>query len=89
MYLSLWPMTRRERLRQGRAGLWSELLGHPPRIVPSGSMGTYAPTWSATVAAYQLVPLPAYPVNRARRLIKTPKAYWYDTGLALRLAGAT
>jgi predicted AAA+ superfamily ATPase len=27
-YLSLWPMTRRERLGQGRAGLSSELLGH-------------------------------------------------------------
>lgn len=35
----------------------------------------------------QLVPLPAYAVNRTKRLIKTPKAYWSDTGLALRLAG--
>ena len=40
-------------------------------------------------ASYQLVRLPAYSVNRTKRLIKTPKAYWSDTGLALRLAGAT
>ena len=28
-YLTLWPMTRRELLGLGRAGLWSELLGAP------------------------------------------------------------
>jgi len=175
-YLSLWPMTRRERLGQGRAGLWSELLGHPcerwPAIlndphpepadwrqtvgeggypVPAveysdptdraiwfdGYIRTYLerdlqdlssidnlvdfrrlmgaaclrlgqlvnqtelgrdvqlpqPTvrrWlNLLEASYQLVPLPAYSVNRTKRLIKTPKAYWSDTGLALRLAGAT
>lgn len=175
-YLSLWPMTRRERLGQGRAGLWSELLDHPcerwPEIltgsdpepadwrllasgggypVPSvehadptdraiwfdGYIRTYLerdlqdlssidnlvdfrrlmgaaclrlgqlvnqtelgrdvqlpqPTvrrWlNLLEASYQLVPLPAYAVNRTKRLIKTPKAYWSDTGLALRLAGAT
>ncbi len=38
-------------------------------------------------ASYQLVRLPAYAVNRTKRLIKTPKAYWVDTGLALHLAG--
>ena len=37
--------------------------------------------------SFQLVRLPAYSVNRTKRLIKTPKAYWCDTGLALRLAG--
>ncbi len=40
-------------------------------------------------ASYQLVRLPAYSVNRTRRLIKTPKLYWSDTGLALHLSGAT
>jgi len=40
-------------------------------------------------ASYQLVRLPAYAVNRTKRLIKTPKAYWSDTGLALHLAGET
>jgi predicted AAA+ superfamily ATPase len=39
--------------------------------------------------SYLLVRLPAYAVNRTKRLIKTPKAYWCDTALALRLAGAT
>lgn len=37
----------------------------------------------------QLVRLPAYSVNRTKRLIKSPKAYWSDTGLALALAGST
>ena len=38
---------------------------------------------------YQLVRLPAYAVNRTKRLIKSPKLYWADTGLALHLAGET
>jgi len=33
-----------------------------------------------------LVRLPAYAVNRTKRLIKSPKLYWNDTGLALNLA---
>lgn len=37
--------------------------------------------------SYQLVRVPAYSVNRTKRLIKTPKLYWCDTGLALHLAG--
>jgi len=40
-------------------------------------------------ASYQLVRLPAYAVNRTKRLIKTPKLYWADTGLAMHLAGET
>ena len=36
--------------------------------------------------SYQLVRVPAYAVNRTKRLIKTPKLYWADTGLALHLA---
>ncbi len=40
-------------------------------------------------ASYQLVRVPAYAVNRTKRLIKTPKVYWSDTGLALHLSGAT
>jgi predicted AAA+ superfamily ATPase len=38
-------------------------------------------------ASYQLVRLPAYAVNRTKRLIKAPKLYWADTGLALHLSG--
>ncbi len=40
-------------------------------------------------ASYQLVRLPAYAVNRTKRLIKSPKAYWADTGLGLHLAGTS
>ncbi len=36
--------------------------------------------------SYLLVRLPAYAVNRTKRLIKTPKLYWGDTGTALHLA---
>ncbi len=38
--------------------------------------------------SYLLVRLPAYSVNRTKRLIKTPKLYWGDVGLALHLAGS-
>jgi predicted AAA+ superfamily ATPase len=33
--------------------------------------------------------LPAYAVNRTRRLIKAPKLYWGDTAFALYLSGET
>lgn len=39
-------------------------------------------------ASYQLVRVPAYAANRTKRLIKAPKLYWADTGLALHLSGA-
>jgi len=35
--------------------------------------------------SYLLVRLPAYTVNRTKRLIKSPKLYWGDTGVALHL----
>lgn len=35
--------------------------------------------------SYLLVRLPAYAVNRTKRLIKAPKVYWGDTGVALHL----
>ena len=38
--------------------------------------------------SYLLVRLPAYAVNRTKRLIKAPKIYWGDTGLALHLTEA-
>ncbi len=37
--------------------------------------------------SYLLVRLPAYAVNRTKRLIKSPKLYWGDTGVALYLGG--
>lgn len=36
---------------------------------------------------YQTHRLPAYSVNPSKRLIKSPKIYWRDTGLAAYLAG--
>lgn len=39
--------------------------------------------------SYQLVRIEAYAVNRSKRLTKSPKYYWSDTGLALHLAGET
>lgn len=40
-------------------------------------------------ASYLAVRLPAYAVNRTKRLIKAPKLYWCDTALALHLSGET
>lgn len=37
--------------------------------------------------SYLAVRLPAYAVNRTKRLIKSPKLYWGDTGVALHLSG--
>lgn len=37
--------------------------------------------------SYQLVRVEPYSVNRTKRLIKSPKLYWADTGLALSLGG--
>jgi predicted AAA+ superfamily ATPase len=38
--------------------------------------------------SYLLVRLPAYSVNRTKRLVKSQKLYWGDTGVALHLAEA-
>ena len=38
--------------------------------------------------SFQLVRLEPYSVNRTKRLIKTPKLYWSDPGLALWLSGS-
>lgn len=37
--------------------------------------------------SYQVVRLPAYAMSRTKRLVKTPKLFWTDTGLAAHLAG--
>lgn len=39
--------------------------------------------------SYQLVRIEPYSVNRSKRLIKSPKLYWSDTGLAMHLAQET
>jgi len=38
--------------------------------------------------SYLLVRVPAYSVNRSKRLVKQPRLYWSDTGVALHLAEA-
>lgn len=40
-------------------------------------------------ASFLAIRLPAYAVNRTKRLIKAPKLYWCDAALALHLAGET
>lgn len=174
-YLTLWPMTRREQLGEGRGGVWEELLSTPdrewPELLASGpgpadwqaqakrggfptpalelendgdrsiwfdgyvrtylerdlrelssvssladfsrlmrvaslrlgqvvnqtELGRTVGLPQSTVhrwlnlleTSYVLVRLPAFTLNRAKRLIKSPKLYWSDTGLALHLAGGT
>jgi predicted AAA+ superfamily ATPase len=39
--------------------------------------------------SFQLVRLEPFSINRSKRLIKSPKLYWADTGLALYLGGQT
>ena len=39
--------------------------------------------------SFLLVRVPAYAANRTKRLIKSPKLYWGDVGIALHLAGLT
>lgn len=175
-YLTLWPMTRREQLGLGAAGIWGELLdtpvarwrdlvlaqvapyedwralarrgGYPrpavhlrtsaqrdewfagyvdtylERDIPDLSPIAHRPDFrrlmqslalrvgtlvnqtqlaretslpQTTVQRHlnlletscQLVRIPAYAASRAKRLIKTPKLFWSDTGLAMHLAGET
>lgn len=38
--------------------------------------------------SYLLVRLPAYAVNRTKRLVKSPRIFWGDTGVALHLGAA-
>jgi len=173
-YFALAPLTRREQLGMGAAGVWAELLATPPAAWPDLLRAQSAPPWpavaqrggypvpahelenpeqrgdwfaayattylerdlrqlsaverladmrrlmaaiclrvggllnqaelsrdlslpSSTVQrflnlleiSYQLVRVPGYSVNRTRRLIKSPKIYWSDTGLALHLSAET
>lgn len=38
--------------------------------------------------SYQLIRLPTFFVNRTKRLVRSPKIYWNDTGMALHVAGS-
>jgi predicted AAA+ superfamily ATPase len=172
-YVSLWPLTRRERMGLGKAGTWSELFESPvddwydlvaAQAVPAADwrdevrrggypvpahvlasdeartiwFGGYVQTYlerdlqdlaaidrlvdfqrlmqaaclrlgtlvnhaelardtaiprptvlrylNLLETSYQLFRLQPYSVNRTKRLIKAPRLYWSDTGLALFLA---
>jgi len=176
VHLTLSPLTRRERLGQGRAGLWSELISTPATSWPDlleastarredwrtlariggyptpahelndeedrdlwfgGFIRTYlerdlrdlasisSPTdfrrlmraaalrignlinqtelgrdigvpqptvhrhLDLLAVSHQLIRLEGYSSNRTTRLIKAPKLYWGDVGLAMHLAGET
>jgi hypothetical protein len=173
-YVTLWPLTRRERLGLGTSGCWSELVdapvtdwpeilaaqtapqdewrglvrrsGYPPVVSAGldsaqqadwlqGYLDAYVErdvaelsqisrpldllrlmraaaahigqvenqrTWAratglaaSTVSrwtdlleiSYQLVRVPAFSVNRTKRLAKSPKVFWSDPAMALHLAG--
>lgn len=54
----------------------------------AGISRSSAQRWlSILEASFLLTPLPAFAESRAKRLIKTPKLYAGDTGLALHLSG--
>lgn len=178
-YLTLWPMTRREQLGLGTAGMWSEFFTHPRAEWVTATAAQIAPRedWRLLATrggypepalrfpepsqdsdrrelfeaytqtylerdlrdlaaidaladfrrlmrvvalrvgnvvhqtdiardvslprttvqryldllevSYQLVRVEPYAVNRTKRVVKAPKLYWSDTGLALALAGTS
>lgn len=175
-YVTIWPMTRAERLGRGRAGIWSDLLetsfpewseligdtgrepaswreealrgGYPIPALEleseedraewfSGYARTYLERDLQDLASvdslvdfqrvmraaslrignlvnqseiardvgvsqssvhrwlnlletsFQIVRIEPYAVNRTSRLVKSPKLYWSDTGLALQMAGSS
>ncbi|MDR2215974.1 MAG: ATP-binding protein [Nevskiaceae bacterium] len=53
--------------------------------IPRTTVGRYL---SLLETSYQLVRIEPYAVNRNKRLVKSPKLYWSDTGLALHLTGS-
>jgi predicted AAA+ superfamily ATPase len=73
-YLTLWPMTRREQLGLGRAGLWSELLAAPDRqwldLVSSDATGPE--DWRA-LARRGGFPTPALQLSEAE-----DRAVWFE-----------
>jgi predicted AAA+ superfamily ATPase len=55
-----------------------------------GVAQTTARDWLAVLeASYIVLRLPPYHTNFGKRLVKTPKLYFHDTGLAARLLGIT
>ncbi len=80
--LDFWRLMRAACLRLGNLLNQAE-LGRDTRI----SRSTVHRYLNLLETSYQLVRLEPYSVNRTKRLIKTPKLYWSDSGLALHLGG--
>ena len=59
-------------------------LGRATRI-PRATVQRYL---NLLETSFQLIRLEPYAVNRTKRLIRTPKLYWSDPALALRLGGS-
>ena len=57
---------------------WNRLTG-----IPRSTVSRWA---DLLEVMYQLVRLPAFSVNRTKRLTRSPKVYWSDTAMALHLA---
>jgi len=66
-------------------GVFSQAEVARDLAVPTSSVHRYI---NLLEVSYQIVRIPAFSVNRTKRLIKAPKLYWTDTGLALFLAGS-
>ena len=74
--------------------LMRAVCGRPGQLVNQAELARDVASNQSTVrrwlnlleVSHLLVRVPAYAVNRTKRLIKTPKLYWSDTGVALQLA---
>lgn len=75
------------RLMRATCGLIGQLVNQTQlsRVLglPQASVHRYL---NLLEISYMLVRVPAYAVSRQKRLVKTPKSYWSDTGLALHLS---
>lgn len=67
-----------------RRSRWTRCSGRLIVALPQPTVHRYL---NLLETSYLLMRLPAYSVNRTKRLMKSPKLYWGDTGLALHLAG--
>lgn len=80
-YLTLWPLTRRERLGLGRAGIWSELLDASPDEWPDLVHAADVPAerWQDAVARGGF-PVPAHDLQTDE-----DRALWFDGYVATYL----
>lgn len=80
-YLTVWPLTRRERLGLGSAGIWSELLDNPFELWEDLLNAQSAPPmdWREAVLTGGY-PVPAYELETARA-----RALWFDAYIATYL----